>query len=624
VRQTPRIPRRHRTTVALSLLTGLGLMATTTGAAVAATDVAVTFTGTVTQGATPVAGAAIEVLEAPTLLGQAPAVVKTATTTSAGTYTVTASVPAGTRLYVRATRDDRGIVNPTFAESAVVGAGSSPTTAGPSAAAYPLVTPVAATASSIDADVALARLGTVAVVLGAGLDDASLERLDGTPAYPQRSSSTTTTLTFRGLYPGTYAIRGKQSGWSASTPRPVTVVAGTTTTVVVTRDAPTLSTITGKVTRKGKAQGKAAVNVYGKDGCLWSGTTTGKKGRYSLTVPTGSRYTVSFASHPTGKLEGSVRSPYVGADKKITVTAGRTKTVDARVKVGGILKGKVSFAKSVKLATVTVLGSKGRVVAARTVRSKKPAYTIAGLRKGTYTVVAQQRSGKRLYAKKAVKVRTAKTTRVTTLVPRKKGVTLTGTLPTKVAGSLVAQTFPCGLQTEDAAERFGSDSSGLGGSGTVRKSGAFTVKHLVPGTYYLQVEQLSAYVVQSNIRVKVKSRGSKVVVKKAPVPYSAPVTGVVTSSGNPVTNAQVWVDYGRLYPIETSLGVVRGSTTGALTGSIDPRRAIARVAVSFGWSYDDSAMFPANSPYYYSVTSPTTVTKPGDLAHIVLGPIKGA
>jgi len=628
VRQTPRILRRHRTTVALSLLTGLGLIAAGAGAgtAVAAPAVAVTFTGTVTQGTSGVAGAKVEVVRTPTLLGQTPSVVKTATATGTGTYTVTASVPAGTKLFVRATRDDHGSTSAAYAQSAVVGAGGDASTAGTSTAAYPLVTPITATAGSVTADIDLAQLGAVAVTLGSGLDDVALERLDGTPVYAAASSSTTTTRSFRGLYPGTYMVHGQNDlGWDESTAKQVTVVGGSTTAVSVTRDAPVTSTLTGTVTRKGKAQSKVAVNVYGPDGCLRLGTKTDKKGFYTLPVATGGSFTVSFASYPTVTTEGSATSRYAGPDKKVTVTAGTPETVNAKVKIGGVIKGKVTFAKSVKLATVKVVGVKGTTVATRTVKAKKPTYLIKGLRKGTYKVFAQQRTGKQLYAKKTVKVRTAKTTKVSTLTPRTKGVTLKGTFATKAAGSVLAAAFPCGAQGEDDAEHYGIDGSSVGGHAAVSSSGKFTIERLIPGTYHLSAYQAGSgsYYYVTTHRAKVKKGGSTVTVKKASTAYSIAFTGTVTSGGSPVVGVDVWVNH-RTYGSQVVGNVPPSSTTGALTGDLDPRDPVTHVSVTFGHAYDDTVLFPRNSPYYYSVSSPTTVTKPADLKAITLGPVKGA
>jgi len=639
MRHTVTRARRRHVAAALSLLTALGIVI---GGATAdaATDVSMTFHGTVTQGDVGVAGATVVVLRSPALLGQTPVTLASTTASSTGAYTLTARAAPGTKIYVRATRDDGHRPSAVYATSAYVGAGSTPTTASASAAAYPLVTPFTTTAADVSADIGLARLGSLAVTIRGGLTNVALERLDGSEVFPVIAAGSKKAYSFTGLYPGTYRVRG--SNWDSTLlarPKVVTVTAGRTATVALRPGAPLASVITGTVTRGGKAQSKAPVLVYGARGCLVTAGRTDKNGAYRVVAPGGStKVTVSFANYPARRAPIIPVSPYVGPDKVATVTPGKTTTVNATVALGGKITGTVTLGRSAgssrtKAANVKVVTPQGMTVAVRKITAKKPGFAVPGLREGRYRVVAQQRTGRKLYASRTVTVQPARTTKVGVLTPRTKGATLRGSFRTKAPGIVTAYAYRCGTPFDNI------DGSEVGGNGKVTRSGTFAIKNLVPGTYYLQVDQKTstAAYVRSGIRATVRRHGSTIRVTKASTAYDVRFTGKVTFEGRPVAGADLqatddidWdamvgsVQRTGILPLPLSGHVRAASTTGALTGYLDPRYPVTRMAVSFGRFYEDTTVFPSNSPYYFPVVTPTKVTGPADLAHVVLGPVEGA
>ena len=638
---------RARLLAPAALAAALAVTAVGATTAAAAPDVTVSFSGSVVRAdGVAVADAEVDVIAMPDAIGKNPRVLAETTASASGTYTVDATVAPGTGLLVRASLPSTTASNAVaehFAETAYVGAGTTPDVGGDAVPAYPMASPISASTSSVTADVTLAELGALSITSPAHGDDVRIEveRRDGSRVEGVGVGSFSSTMrTVTGLYPGDYQVVAVRldpltghSTWS--TPVPTTVTAGTTTTAsVAPLPAVPTASISGTVTRHGKPQRKVAVNVYdagGTTGCVWTGDVTDRHGRYHIDVPQGGSWTVRFASTAYDGEDGVFGSRYVGRDRRVTVADGSSTTVNAKVKRGGKVKGHVKVGKKVRSVSVEVVAKHQHVVAVKTLKVTKKQhgkrrFAFTGLRKGTYHVIAQALDGKHRYAKVKAKVRLHRTTKVGTLKVHKKGVTLKGRLARHKRGTVELTRVACGQADDNSWS--GDASLGLT---AVKKSGKFRVKHVVPGRYYLFSEQgrylqpgnrsvdgaRAYYADNVKIRVRKHHRRRVRITKRARLLITTIHGGSATLDGDPVVSYRVRID-------DQVLGAGRRGTLGGYfyRGGRDDGGNPYEHSLVFDEDHEFVTL-PTNGPYYYPIVSPTKVTK-RSVRHIVLGPLTGA
>lgn len=386
------------------------------------------------------------------------------------------------------------------------------------------------------------------------------------------------TFTFPSLVPGTFTLEKPDEGAIASvSDAPIVVTEGTTTTVdPLVRKA---SAISGRVVDSA-GKGVAQVYVDARNSLDRSGTWTNSRGYFTVTDLSEKNYRLTIAG------VRSSRSP-LPSTKTIYVAkleSGETRTVNARLKLGGTITGSVTHPDR---SVAFVLDNHKRMVVSS---YEKKHFSFSGFESGAYTVIVKDLD-KQTYSRTKVTLGSGKTVALGLQQTKRKTVTLTGRLRgVDQAGrshSYVAVTSRAGGGDDDIEQL-------TGGYATASRAGVFSLKGIIPGTYDVVVSSRDhATKVTSSVSLrksttKVFSQGSRL----------TPVRGVVKFDGAPVNEGDIWISQaGQPESDYLSMEFSDGSLKAFAPAGTYSIHQIS----TYSMDDDDAAAFQSGSPFWRKV-----------------------
>jgi hypothetical protein len=218
----------------------------------------------------------------------------------------------------------------------------------------------------------------------------------------QTAASATTdsegTYVIEGLQAGTYTIEFEAEETEdiseyyddvVNAPEAQQVTLAATQTFVASATLARGATISGTISASSGGLEGVLVDVFSESGEFVASTASGEAGAYTITGLTPGKYKLKLEPQ-----EGNYVSQYYSgkntleAATLITVSAGETKTANAKLSAGGSIEGTVSAASGgARLENVRVLASDSDgALAASTTTGEDGTYTLNGLAAGSYTV----------------------------------------------------------------------------------------------------------------------------------------------------------------------------------------------------------------------------------------------